>query len=223
MKEHRWLPKEMDAWDDQQLLAQILSDCLPPQRATAVAFKLLERYDSFAQVLEADPQELLQMRGLGVSSVSLLQEYPYLYLRYLRSGMVPKPCLKTVSQRVDLALKLCRDLPYEVLYLVSLNTQQRLNHASLIHDGTRCETPPLPKVIIEQALVHQAKSVVLVHNHPQQEAAPSTADINLTWMIMNALQHLSIGVEDHIIVGKDGYYSFTEGGYFGDLRSMAQP
>ncbi|MEG1501569.1 MAG: JAB domain-containing protein, partial [Clostridiales bacterium] len=66
--------------------------------------------------------------------------------------------------------------------------------------------------VVETAIRHKAKSVVLAHNHPSGSLTPSTHDMDLTWRIIDVMQDISIDVVDHVIVGNGRYLSFAEKG-----------
>ena len=83
---------------------------------------------------------------------------------------------------------------YEAFYVCCLNSQNQLNYAALVHEGTINEAPVYPRLIVETALRYQASSVILAHNHPGGSLKPSTADIEVTNRICNALSTISITV-----------------------------
>jgi len=102
-----------------------------------------------------------------------------------------------------------------VFYVLCLDSQNRVNYAALVHEGTINEAPVYPRLIVETALRHQANSVILAHNHPGGSLQPSKADIDVTKKIIAALEPISIKVMDHIIVAGDKYFSFAEKGLLG--------
>lgn len=68
------------------------------------------------------------------------------------------------------------------------------------------------KQIFAVALKANASAIILSHNHPSGNLNPSTADMKLTEKLCNAGKFLDIDVLDHIIITKDGYYSFADEG-----------
>ena len=69
-------------------------------------------------------------------------------------------------------------------------------------------TPVYPREVVKRALELAASGIILVHNHPSGDPTPSNADIEMTRRIVEAAEKLSIVVQDHIIVGRDGHASF---------------
>jgi len=105
-----------------------------------------------------------------------------------------------------------RDLDQEEFYLLILNTQRELVREVLIGRGTLDRSLVHPRDVFRHALNEQAATVVLVHNHPSGEPAPSADDILLTRMLVEAGDLLCIPVDDHVIVGELKYYSFKQEG-----------
>jgi DNA repair protein RadC len=81
-----------------------------------------------------------------------------------------------------------------------------------ISNGGITGTVADPLLIFQTALLTNATSIILSHNHPSGNRTPSSADIDLTRKVKSAGQILEIMVLDHVIVTTDGYYSFADEG-----------
>ena len=77
--------------------------------------------------------------------------------------------------------------------------------------------------VFRAAIIVGAAAVVLMHNHPRGEPAPSEADIKVTRDLIRAGQLLNIEVLDHVIVGRDRHISLCELGYLSGPRAAPQP
>jgi DNA repair protein RadC len=75
-------------------------------------------------------------------------------------------------------------------------------------DGTVDHAPVYPREVARRALELSASAVILLHNHPSGDPAPSPADVDMTRQIIEALRPLKIAVHDHLVVGRDGVASF---------------
>lgn len=73
--------------------------------------------------------------------------------------------------------------------------------------GTVDHTPVYPREVIKRALELSSSAIILVHNHPSGDPAPSSADIRMTREIMDIASPLGIEVHDHVIVGRKGHAS----------------
>jgi len=123
-----------------------------------------------------------------------------------------KPKLDSSSKAGDYAISLFAGRTYEAFYVLCLDSQNRVNYAALVQEGTITEAPVYPRLVVEAVLRHKASSVILAHNHPGGSMQPSRADIEVTGRIGSALEPISVKVVDHIIVAGDRYFSFKENG-----------
>ncbi len=132
--------------------------------------------------------------------------------RMLTSAHKDKPVLSSSSKAGEFALNLFTDKAYECFYTICLDSQNRVNKAILINEGTLNEAPVYPRIIVETALTYRANSIILSHNHPGGSQSPSQADIDVTQRIRQALEPIGIKVVDHIIVYDSHFTSFAEKG-----------
>jgi DNA repair protein RadC len=107
----------------------------------------------------------------------------------------------------------------ELFVCAFLNNQNNLIHSKIVSTGTVSEAAVYPREITKLALLYDANSIVLSHNHPGGSLKPSSADIAITQKIIEALGTVNIHVVDHIIVGGAGYFSFAESGLIGPTKS----
>jgi DNA repair protein RadC len=93
-----------------------------------------------------------------------------------------------------------------------MNHSKQVMSWSKISAGGRSATVVEVPSIVQLALLGNASSVILAHNHPSNQMKPSHADINLTNRVKKALQLFNIGLDDHIILTATGYVSFADRG-----------
>jgi DNA repair protein RadC len=105
-----------------------------------------------------------------------------------------------------------RDLEQEEFHVLLLNTQRELLREVCIARGTLDESVVHPRDVYRPALAASAAAVILVHNHPSGEPAPSEADLRITADLVEAGDTLGIFLDDHVIVGDERYWSFREHG-----------
>lgn len=97
----------------------------------------------------------------------------------------------------------------EICHILCLNQKMKVQGIFEVSRGTVNSSCLNPREIFMKALLCGAVSIIVVHNHPSGDAAPSKEDINVTKRIKKAGEVIGIGLLDHIIIG-DGYYSFLE-------------
>jgi DNA repair protein RadC len=93
-----------------------------------------------------------------------------------------------------------------------LDSQHRLIAFERLFRGTIDGASVYPRVVVRRALELNAAAVIFTHNHPSGVPEPSTADINITKRLKDALGLIDVRVLDHIIAGTDGTSSMAESG-----------
>ena len=109
-------------------------------------------------------------------------------------------------------VKLLQDQPGEVFAILCMSTKHRVIAYHEVSRGTLDATLVHPREVFKAALLANAASIVLCHNHPSGEPTPSPDDIQLTRRLVAAGMLLGVEVLDHIIVGDSRYYSFKASG-----------
>lgn len=211
----RYLKEGMDSFEDHQVLEMLLFYAIPLKDTNELAHGMIKEFGSLAGLFEADPKDICNRSGVSENIAILITLIPSLSRRYLKGKWGEKPVLNSSSKAGDYAASLFTGRTYEAFYVICLDSQNRVNFADMVHEGTINEAPVYPRLIVETALRHQANSVILAHNHPGGSLQPSAADTEVTKRITTALDAISIKVVDHIIVAGDKYTSFAEKGLIG--------
>lgn len=149
---------------------------------------------------------LLDIKGIGAANASKLLAALELAKRHLIRSVEP---LKT-QQDILGRLSDIRARQQEYCVCLSLDGGQRLIAQRTITTGTLDAVIAHPREIFADAIVDRAASVIVAHNHPSGEAAPSQKDIALTQQLAAAGQLLGITLRDHIVVTKTDYFSFRQ-------------
>ena len=100
----------------------------------------------------------------------------------------------------------------EIFCVMFLDTQNQLIEFKKMFTGTIDSASVYPREIVREALMLNAKSVIVAHNHPSGILEPSNADKRITRRIIEACNTLDINLLDHILVSKLGAMSFAERG-----------
>lgn len=208
----RYLAEGLDSFEDHQILEFLLYYCIPMRDTNDLAHKMLNEFGSLAGIFEADTKDICKRCGVSENTAIMLTLIPPLSRRYFMGKWGEKPVLSSSTKAGEYAVSLFVGRTYEVFFVICLDSQNRVNCAVLVHEGTINETPVYPRVIVEAVLRHQANSVILAHNHPGGSLRPSDADLQITKRIVAALEAISVHVVDHIIIAGDKYFSFAEKG-----------
>jgi DNA repair protein RadC len=214
----RYLEAGLDSFKDHEIIELLLFYCIPMKDTNKLAHRMIKEFGNLHDLLEADPRDISRRCGVKLSTAILISMIAPLSRRYLRERWGKRPILSSSSRAGQYAISLFAGRIYECFYVISLDTQNRVNHASLVHEGTINEAPVYPRIIVETALRHKANSIILCHNHPGGSLKPSRADIDVTQKICQALRPISIKVSDHIIVAGERYMSFAEEGLMDTIK-----
>ncbi len=206
----RAIKEGIDSFEDHQVLELLLFYCIPMKDTNELAHALIGHYGSLSGVFDADPRDLCAQAGVSENTAVLLSLMPALARRYQQGKFKQKTVLASTSTAGEYALALFTGRLNEAFYVICLDSQNQVNQATLLHEGTINEAPVYPRLIVETALRHQAASIILAHNHPGGSRQPSPADVEVTQKIKAATEAIAIAVVDHIIVAGDGYFSFAE-------------
>jgi DNA repair protein RadC len=104
------------------------------------------------------------------------------------------------------------DADKEHFVLLALNNKNRINGYKVISTGTLTASLIRPGDVYRAALHLAAAAVVFVHNHPSGDPMPSQEDVEITRRLKECVEMLAIRVLDHVILGLDRYYSFSDRG-----------
>ena len=100
----------------------------------------------------------------------------------------------------------------EVFILITLNTKNIVTGYFEVHRGTINTSLVHPREVFKRALLNNANSIMVAHNHPSGDPNPSKEDLQITERLKEAGNLLGINLLDHIIVGEDKYISLKEKG-----------
>jgi len=208
-----FLDHGMEALRDYEVLELLLFYAIPRKDTQPIARKLLSHFGSIAAVLDATPQELKEVGGLGDNAVLLFQLIPPLSRRYLVSRSEMGVVLSNTKATGKFIVPYFHGETDEVVYLLCLDSKHKLLSCRLLQRGT-INTVQLPiRKVVEIALNTNAAAVILAHNHPGGVALPSAEDYEATDRVMDALRSISIPLLDHVIVSEGDYVSLRDNGY----------
>jgi DNA repair protein RadC len=112
----------------------------------------------------------------------------------------------------DLCAPALRDLAQEEFRVLLLNTQHAVLREIVVTRGTLDASIVHPREVFRAAITESAAAMILVHNHPSGDPAPSAEDRDVTRQLAEAGRMIGIPVLDHVVVGDGRYVSFVEAG-----------
>lgn len=208
---NRLKKKGVSALSDAELLAIIISSGSKGENAIDTANRLLKKYN-FNKLAECSLTELKKELGDEVKALRILSffEINKRYNRLRKKGFTNT--IETARDVFNIFVDELRDKKKEYLYVVLLDSKNRIigEPHLLVSMGTLDHSIIHPREIFKEAIKNSASKIILVHNHPSGDMEPSECDNRITDRLNEAGKLLKIKVADHIIIGKDNYYSFKE-------------
>ena len=206
------LARGATALTDAELLALLLRTGYRGRGVLALAGDVIEACQGIAGLLNAPPEKLKSIKGLGPAKRAELLAVMELARRALAQQLKAAPVFDAPGRVKEyLALQLGSRVQ-EVFAVLFLDGQHRLLHMQEMFYGSLTQTSVYPREVLRQALAHNAGAVVLAHNHPSGVAEPSRADEFLTQTLTAALKLIDVRVLDHIVVGQGQVVSMAERG-----------
>jgi DNA repair protein RadC len=207
----RLLKRGSHTLSDAELLALLLGSGIPGCSAVAMARSLLKDFGGLRQLLGARLSRW-RRKGIGEARYAAVQAAVELARRHLLEEMRLGSPLTTPQATYRYLHAQLRDRPYEVFCCIYLDNRHRLIAFEELFRGTVDCAQVHPREVLRQALLHNATSVILAHNHPSGALEPSPADDFITRRLRDLLTLMDVRIVDHVIVGDGGCYSFAEHG-----------
>lgn len=180
-----------------------------------LAHSLIDAFGSLKGVLEARPEQLMTVHGVGEETATLISLMVPLFRRYQMYKNEERVILNNMNAARKYCLSLMAGRRTEHFYVLCFNTSCELLGQRLIAEGSLTEVSAYPRQVVETALNYNAHSVILCHNHPGGVLQPSADDIKTTRKIQLLLAGVDIRLMDHIIVAGNDTYSMTQRGDLG--------
>ena len=203
------------ALSDAELLAVIIKCGTKNMTAVDIAKRILnysEEMPGLNILNYLSLQELMSVEGIGKVKAIQLLCIAELSKRMAREKKRETRALLTPSEVADYYMQDLRHLTYEQVILLMVDVKNHIIKDVIISKGTVNLSIAEPREIFINAMKYGAVRILLLHNHPSGDPAPSKADITLTMRIKEAGELIGIQLLDHIIIGDNRYISLKEQG-----------
>lgn len=203
-----------DSFPDHKVLELLLFYANPRSDTNPTAHALLEHFGSLAGVLDASPEELQKVPGVGEHAAVLLKTVKELAKRYFAART-------EVAERIGSAADCYRVLrPYfigatrETVYLLCMDGKQKVLGVRKVAEGNVNSASIITRHLLEAALSLNASRVILAHNHVSGLAIPSHADQASTVHFREVLRQVGIVLVDHMVFSDDDMVSMKDSGFY---------
>ncbi len=208
----RFMKYETNTIQTHELIAIILRTGSKKESVLDLSKKILYQYNNLKELSNAEIKDLMKIKGIGASKAIELKAAFELGRRASKETFTEKVKLKS-PESIYLYLKDQLEMKtQEHLVALYLNTKGELIKKEILFVGSLNTSVIHPREIFKHAVINSAASIIICHNHPSGDPTPSQNDLDVTNIIHNNSLMMDIVLMDHIIIGRDRYFSFKEKG-----------
>ena len=209
----KFLLKGKSALSDSELLAIILGSGNNEDSAVELARKILASVDyNWQKLSKLSIKDLMKFKGIGEAKAISVAAALEIGRRKAAQESPEKDKVTSVNDLYKIFSQYLSDLQTEEFWAIFLNQKNHVIYKTQISKGGISGTLVDVRVIFRIAIEHFATSVVVAHNHPTGNLTPSQPDISITRRIKEAGDLLDIKLLDHLIIGENSFFSFSEQG-----------
>ncbi|VVA43245.1 conserved hypothetical protein [Candidatus Roizmanbacteria bacterium] len=197
----------------QELLTLIISRGVKGEPVNNISQKLIIIFGTLDKLSEASIEELKKVKGLGLAKACQLKACFEISKRLTQEGNLninKSVIIKSPKDLFPLLKEKIINFHKEYFMVASLDNRNKIINIDTVSVGTLNSSLIHPRETFEVAIKNHAAAIIICHNHPSGELKPSEDDLVVTQNLVKAGKLLGIEVADHLIITKDGYFSFKE-------------
>jgi len=198
------------ALNTRELLAILLRVGVKGENVLELSDRLLKEFGGLQGLHSADLVELSTIRGIGMAKACQLKAALELGNRLRSEEFEKKPEINSPADAAGLVLHTLSAASQEELLVLNLNTRNRVLSIQHLYTGSVNHSTVRIAEVFTAAIRQKAAAIIVAHNHPSGDPAPSPEDIQLTTAIRQAGDLLDIKLLDHLIVGGQEYVSLKQ-------------
>ena len=206
----KFLEFGLDGLEDHELVELLLFYAVPRQNTNEIAHRLINEYGRISDILEADTENLMKIKGISKHSAVLFKLILASVNKYMNEQNDIVNAMLT-PQNID---KYIKNLFYghtnEVAYALLLDKDCVVKKVKKLSTGTVNAAPIYPREVIKLAVNERYPYILLAHNHPNGNAMPSQNDLKITKTIELALNFIEVRLVDHVIVSGEKVISLAK-------------
>ncbi len=212
--------KGKETFNEHELLELLLGYSIARKDTNALAHQLISVFGSLSGVLSASPETLTKVKGVGETTANMLSLVGYVSL--LKRKEVTPAKMDTLDASKKVALEVFANLDHEVLFVFYLDAQKRIISSTKFDDGDVSNVSINFDDITKAILIHNPKSIVIMHNHFSKYPLPSDNDDKTTAKLFTFLSFHKVSLLDHVIVSGKEIYSYYYDGRLENIKSAVE-
>ncbi|KNF09462.1 hypothetical protein CLPU_3c02410 [Gottschalkia purinilytica] len=155
-------------------------------------------------------EEITKVKGIGKCKAAQILAAIELGKRVLISSSIDQKKITSPLDVVNFLITDMQHLKKEYFKVIMLDTKNKIIGIDDVSVGSLNSSIVHPREVFKEAVKRSSASMILTHNHPSGDPSPSKEDINVTKRLLECGQILGISILDHIVIGKNTYFSFRE-------------
>ncbi|RMF02490.1 MAG: JAB domain-containing protein [Chloroflexi bacterium] len=195
-----------------ELLAILLRVGTPGENVLSLSTRLLHEFHGLDGLSRAGFAELATVKGISTAKIAQLKAALELGRRMMLTCADTRPQITSPEDAANLLMLEMSSHEQEHLRVILLDTKNRVLNSPTIYIGNVNASIIRVGEIFREAVRENATALIVAHNHPSGDPAPSPEDVQVTRSIVEAGRLLSVDVLDHIIIGHQRYVSLKERG-----------
>ncbi len=209
----------LSSLEEHEILEYLLYAFVPRKDTNEIAHALIDKFGSLAGVLNADEKRLCDVCGMTENASLFLSCLPDVFRAYLDDMDKRKPSLKgRGTARAFMGNRLYGVREEQVL-VAGLDAHDNLLDCQKLASGSGDAVELSVRAVVDFALKCRASSVLVAHNHPSGNPAPSSRDVEMTQELYMTLSSVGVTLQDHLIFCASEYYSFDEQGMLDKIKN----
>lgn len=198
---------------DRDLLEWLLRQSSVAEDQRELAALLIDRFGSLPAVLAMGRERLAEFPGMTTQALLSLKVVRELATRIVRLETINKPVVSDGRHVLDYCRARMAHETVEHVRILYLDQKNRLISDEAIHGGGVSSVPINPRHVVRRAVILDAQSIIMAHNHPSGDPSPSGADLDVTADVKRAAEAVGIRLLDHLIIGRSGHVSLRTLGH----------
>ncbi|HIS91017.1 MAG TPA: DNA repair protein RadC [Candidatus Faecisoma merdavium] len=198
--------------NNEELLSILLKCGTKDLSVRELASTILKQIDNINNLRDINYENLIKIKGIGKAKACEILASIELGKRINKINNINQIKIYSSESIFNYYKDKLSDKLQEYFYCVYLDTKNHIIKDKLLFIGTINQSLVHPREVFKEAYLLSATSIICIHNHPSGNVNPSNNDIIITKQLKEVGKLLGINVIDHIIIGKDSYYSFNDNG-----------
>ena len=196
-----------------QAVEYFLTYIFPRGDVNPLAHRLLDKYETFANIINASDNDLKSVRGINERSAKKITLFAQLFDLYTSTSMDKHISIDDREEFLDMIEQMLRFKTTENLILFAFNSSYMLTHKRKFNNKSIDEVAMSTYDLYDFISSSKPAYIVIAHNHPGGSAKPSPNDNNATLFIENLVLNFHCKLIDSFVVGDDGILSLKQLGY----------